>query len=113
MRLDLVAILIFSISGLVMSGLQANQHFLLPALAPILYNLGQIFGVTILLLARDCTLARFTCQPLGLDLRGWCTGSSWGRGCILIRFLAWIHYHYRWKPIIGLNSTGSGGYCFC
>jgi putative peptidoglycan lipid II flippase len=30
MRLDLVAILIFSISGLVMAGLHANQHFLLP-----------------------------------------------------------------------------------
>jgi putative peptidoglycan lipid II flippase len=48
MRLDLVAILIFSISGLVMASLQANQHFFLPALAPILYNLGQIFGVMIL-----------------------------------------------------------------
>src|SRR4030095_11298579 len=38
MRLDMIAILIFSISGLVMAGLQANQHFFLPALAPILYN---------------------------------------------------------------------------
>jgi len=38
MRLDLVAILIFSISGLVMAGLHANQHFLLPALAPLLYT---------------------------------------------------------------------------
>ena len=44
MRLDLVAILIFSISGLVMASLQANQHFFLPALAPILYNLGQILA---------------------------------------------------------------------
>ena len=48
LRLDLVAILIFSISGLVMAGLQANQHFLLPALAPGLYNIGQIFGVAVL-----------------------------------------------------------------
>lgn len=29
MRLDLIAITIFSISGLIMAGLQANQHFLL------------------------------------------------------------------------------------
>ena len=36
MRLDLFAILIFSISGLVMASLHANQHFLLPALAPAL-----------------------------------------------------------------------------
>ena len=47
MRLDLVAILIFSISGLVMAGLQANQHFLLPAMAPAFYNIGQIFGVPV------------------------------------------------------------------
>ena len=48
MRLNLVATMIFSISGLCMAGLQANQHFLLPALAPIFYNLGQIFGLVIL-----------------------------------------------------------------
>ncbi|MCJ7624646.1 MAG: hypothetical protein MUO76_14185, partial [Anaerolineaceae bacterium] len=34
MRLDLVAIIIFSLSGLVMAGLHANQHFVLPAMAP-------------------------------------------------------------------------------
>ena len=45
MRLDLLATLIFSISGMVMAGLQANQHFLFPAMAPILYNAGQIIGV--------------------------------------------------------------------
>ena len=44
MRLDLLAILIFSISGLAMAGLQANQHFLTPAMAPAMYNLGQIAG---------------------------------------------------------------------
>jgi putative peptidoglycan lipid II flippase len=48
MRFNLVATIIFSISGLVMAGLQANQHFLLPAMAPIMYNLGQIFGVFVL-----------------------------------------------------------------
>ncbi|MCC6190590.1 MAG: murein biosynthesis integral membrane protein MurJ [Anaerolineales bacterium] len=48
MRLNLIATLLFSISGLVMGALQANQHFLLPALAPVLYNLGQIIGVVVL-----------------------------------------------------------------
>lgn len=48
MRLDLLAILIFSVSGLVMAGLQANQHFLFPAMAPGFYNIGQIIGITIL-----------------------------------------------------------------
>ena len=44
MRLDLIATLVFSISGMVMAGLQANQHFFFPAMAPILYNVGQIVG---------------------------------------------------------------------
>jgi putative peptidoglycan lipid II flippase len=48
MRLNLIATLIFSISGLSMGALQAQQHFLLPAIAPLLYNLGQIVGVTVL-----------------------------------------------------------------
>ena len=54
MQLNLIATLIFSLSGLVMSGLQANQHFLFPALAPIFYNVGQIFGAVVL--APDQTL---------------------------------------------------------
>jgi len=36
MRLNLAGTIIFSISGLVMASLQANQHFILPALAPSL-----------------------------------------------------------------------------
>ncbi len=48
MRLNLIATVIFSISGLVLAGLQANQHFLLPAAAPSLYNVGQIFGAIVL-----------------------------------------------------------------
>jgi putative peptidoglycan lipid II flippase len=48
MRLDLFALLIFSISGLVMASLQAQKHFLLPGLAPIFYNAGLIFGVLVL-----------------------------------------------------------------
>lgn len=47
MRLNLLATLVFSISGLVMGALQAEQHFLLPALAPLFYNLGQIAGVLV------------------------------------------------------------------
>ncbi|MBI3764174.1 MAG: murein biosynthesis integral membrane protein MurJ [Chloroflexi bacterium] len=48
MRVNLIATLIFSLSGLVIGALQANQHFWLPALAPILYNVGQIIGVLFL-----------------------------------------------------------------
>jgi putative peptidoglycan lipid II flippase len=48
LRLNLAATLVFSISGLVMGALQAQQHFLLPALAPLLYSLGQIGGLLVL-----------------------------------------------------------------
>ncbi len=48
MRLNLIAMLIFCVSGLVMASLQTHQHFLLPGLAPVLYNVGQIVGVMLL-----------------------------------------------------------------
>src|SRR5512137_2855521 len=70
MRLDLAAILIFSISGLVMAGLHSNQHFLLPALAPLLYNVGQIFGVTILSPAQGLHIGGVQLPAFGLGLYG-------------------------------------------
>jgi putative peptidoglycan lipid II flippase len=70
MRLDLVAIIIFSISGLVMAGLQANQHFLLPALAPTLYNLGQIFGAGILAPEAGYHIGPFTLPAFDLGILG-------------------------------------------
>jgi len=45
MRVILISTVLFSISGIVMSALQANQHFFLTALAPIMYNLGILGGV--------------------------------------------------------------------
>jgi len=48
MRLILASTAIFSVSAIVMSALQAHQHFLLPALAPIMYNLGILAGVILL-----------------------------------------------------------------
>jgi putative peptidoglycan lipid II flippase len=48
MRVILIGTMIFAISGVVMSALQANQHFFLPALAPIMYNLGILGGVIFL-----------------------------------------------------------------
>jgi len=48
MRVIAIGTLVFAISGVVMSALQANQHFFLPALAPIMYNLGILAGVIFL-----------------------------------------------------------------
>jgi len=44
MRLMLVTPVVFGVSGLVMGALNAHQHFLLPAAAPIFYNLAIIGG---------------------------------------------------------------------
>ncbi|NOG49311.1 MAG: hypothetical protein HND48_07580 [Chloroflexi bacterium] len=49
MRLLLVSTLIFSVSGIVMGILQSHNHFLLPALAPIMFDVGILFGVIVLL----------------------------------------------------------------
>ncbi len=48
MRILLLSLLLFSISGLCMGILQTNQNFLLPAIAPILYDVGNLFGTLVL-----------------------------------------------------------------
>ena len=49
MRILLLTTLIFSISGICMGILQSHNHFLLPALAPVLYDVGILFGVLFLI----------------------------------------------------------------
>ncbi|MBK8025661.1 MAG: murein biosynthesis integral membrane protein MurJ [Chloroflexi bacterium] len=49
MRILLLSTLIFSVSGIVMGILQSHNHFLLPALAPIMFDVGILFGVLVLL----------------------------------------------------------------
>jgi putative peptidoglycan lipid II flippase len=44
MRVMLLSTVIFGASGVIMGALNARQHFLLPALAPTVYNLGIIAG---------------------------------------------------------------------
>jgi len=107
MRLDLIAILIFSISGLVMSGLQANQHFLLPAMAPIFYNLGQIFGVTVLAPAVGLHLGHLTLPAFGLGLYGMVYGVIIGAAMhLLIQVPGLLRYQFCWQPVIGLKHPG-------
>jgi putative peptidoglycan lipid II flippase len=48
MRAMLVSTVIFGASGLIMGALNALQHFLLPAIAPVLYNLAIILGAWLL-----------------------------------------------------------------
>jgi putative peptidoglycan lipid II flippase len=48
LRIMLASTVIFGASGLLMGILNANDHFLLPALAPSLYNAGIIAGIVVL-----------------------------------------------------------------
>ena len=70
MRLNLVATLLFSLSGLVIAGLQANQHFLLPALAKSMYDIGTLIGVIILAPETGYQIGPITLPALGLGVYG-------------------------------------------
>ena len=93
MRLNLISLVIFSMSGLVMASLQANQHFLLPALAPIAYNVGQIFG------------AYFLAPRYGIHglLYGVLIGAALH---LLIQLPALSKFGFRWTPSLNVKNTG-------
>ncbi len=105
MRLNLIATLIFSISGLVMAGLQANQHFFLPALAPILYNVGQIFGALVLSPTEGYVILGIHLPAFGLGVYGLVYGVIAGAVLHLaIQVPALVRYQFHWTPKIGLGS---------
>jgi putative peptidoglycan lipid II flippase len=107
MRLDLVAILIFSISGLVMAGLQANQHFLLPAMAPAFYNLGQIFGVVILAPQVGYVFGPLSLPGFGLGIHGLVYGVVLGALLHLgIQVPGLVRFGFRWIPAIDIHHPG-------
>ncbi len=107
MRLDLFAIMIFSISGLAMAGLQANQHFILPALAPALYNIGQIFGALILSPVASYHLFGISLPHFNLGVHGLVYGVILGSLLHLsIQIPGLVRYGFRWRPIFGLRSEG-------
>ena len=105
MRLNLVATLIFSISGLVMAGLQANQHFLLPAIAPLVYDAGQIFGAVILAPEEGYRIAGIQLPGFGMGINGLVYGVIIGALLhLLIQVPGLIKYRFKWQPIIGVKD---------
>lgn len=88
MRILLISTLIFSVSGMFQGILHSHNHFLLPALAPILFDIGILFGVAFLI------------GPLGVY------GIAWGAvlGAALhvsVQVPGLIHYRMRWWPRLG------------
>lgn len=91
MRILLISTLIFSVSGICMGILQSHNHFLLPALAPIMFDVGILIGVIFLL------------KPFGV------TGIAFGAvlGAAMhfgIQVPGLIHYRARWFPQLGLRD---------
>lgn len=91
MRINLVSILIFSVSGLVMASLQSHKHFLLPALAPILYNVGMVIGMVLL-------------APT-MGIYGLAYGTIIGSILhLLIQVPAMIHHEFKWHPVLDFKE---------
>lgn len=93
MRWILVSTLIFAVSGLFMAILNAHQHFLLPAFAPVSYNLGIMAGA------------------LWLAPRWGVLGLAWGvvAGAFLhlaVQLPGLVHFGLRYRPSLGLADLG-------
>jgi len=102
MRLNLVALLLFSVSGLLTSGLQANQHFFLPALAPVVYDLGQIFGALVLAPTSGLVVAGLRLPAFGLGVHGLVDGVIVGAALhLLVQLPGLARFGFRWSPAFG------------
>jgi len=107
MRLNLVATLLFSMSGLVVAGLQANKHFILPALAPAAYDLGQIFGALVLAPSQPIRLGPMTLPAAGLGVYGLVYGVILGAALHLaVQIPGLIRYRFRWAPLLDWRDPG-------
>lgn len=91
MRILLLSTLIFSVSGMFQGVLHSHNHFLLPALAPILFDVGILFGVIVLI------------GPLGVY------GIAWGAviGAVMhlsVQVPGLIRYGMRWQVRLGWHD---------
>jgi putative peptidoglycan lipid II flippase len=93
MRLMLITPIVFGVSGVVMGILNARQHFLLPALAPIVYNLGIIAGAILLAPTMGVT---------GLAV-GVVVGAL---GHLLVQIPGLVRQGMLYVPVLGLRDPG-------
>ncbi|MBZ0295619.1 MAG: oligosaccharide flippase family protein, partial [Anaerolineae bacterium] len=83
--------LIFSVSGISMGILQSHNHFLLPAMAPIMFDVGILFGVLFLI------------KPFGVN--GVAVGAVLGAAMHFgVQIPGLIHFRARWRPELGLRD---------
>ena len=84
---------IFGAAGVIVGTLHAHQHFFLPAIAPLFYNLGQILG------------AIFLAPRIGIS------GLTWGMvlgaaGYLLVQTPALVRLGARYIPTLGWRMAG-------
>ena len=107
MRINFIALLIFSISGLIAASLQAHKHFFLTALAPIFYNIGVIIGVMILAPSRGFEIWGVTLPAFGFGIYGLVYGTILGALFHLaIQIPGLLKYEFSWTPIIDFKDEG-------
>jgi putative peptidoglycan lipid II flippase len=91
LRIQTISIVFFGLSGLAVGVLNSHQKFLMPALAPAMYQLGQIFGVLIL-------------SP-GMGVYGLAWGVVLGSAVnLLIQVPAMIRLKGQYFPTLGLDN---------
>jgi putative peptidoglycan lipid II flippase len=87
MRFIVLSMVLFSISGVAFAILNAHQHFFLPAIAPLFYNVGVVGGA--LLLAPH------------YGVWGLAYGAVAGMLLnVLIQIPGLVHYGMRWQPLL-------------
>jgi putative peptidoglycan lipid II flippase len=97
MRLVLISTIIFSISGLVTGVLHTLQHFLLPAFAPLFYNVGIIVGALFIK----------PMMPEGQGVYGLVWGSIIGALLHLgVQLPALFRHRVRLRPVFDLSDPG-------
>ncbi len=94
MRLVLLQTVLSTTSGITMSVLQAHQHFLLPAVAPMAYTLGRILGAILL-------APRWGVVGLALG------GLAGTVVHFLIQVPGLIHYGVIWRPVLRHPEFGT------
>ena len=93
-RVMLLSPILFSVSGMITGTLNARQHFLMPALAPMLYNLSIILGAVLL------------SGELGVEALA--VGVIVGSGLhLLVQLPALVATGARLLPVINLRDPGA------
>ena len=91
MRILLLSTIIFAVSGIFSGILNSHQHFLLPALAPIMFDIGILIGVIFL-------LPRF-------GIKGLAIGAVLGAGLhFSIQVPGLFRYKMRWRLELGWTN---------